>query len=200
MLNGAYSGKTSAGRRYTDNEFLAVEHITIGCDFFLRDLLLRGYCARLQVWDTPGIERAYSLVRNVSRDAQVCIIMYSVSDRGDGLENIETTAESVKAASPLVRLIVCGNKADLPRKVTREEGYHIAQLVGADIWMETSAKTGHNIGKLFFLAALHSLQSIQDSLLTTSEHSESNPTPPTTRKIAEPWTSLQIPPINEVAI
>ncbi|KAH3714206.1 hypothetical protein Pelo_19286 [Pelomyxa schiedti] len=73
------------------------------------------------------------------------------------------------------QLIVCGNKADLSkREVTREEGQHIAQSIGADVWIETSAKTGHNIDKLFFLATLHALQSAHDSLLIPQNN---NPAP-----------------------
>ncbi|KAH3766719.1 hypothetical protein Pelo_1384 [Pelomyxa schiedti] len=104
-----------------------------------------------------------------------CIIMYSIGDRREGFDTISTWSRTVRSINPLVRLIVCGNKADLSKRgVTREEGQHIAQSIGADVWIETSAKTGHNIDKLFFLAALHALQSAHDSLLIPQNN---NPAP-----------------------
>ena len=50
-----------------------------------------------------------------------------------------------RQANPDVRIFLDGNKVDLEnRKISKEEGEKYKEAQHLDLFMETSAKTGHN--------------------------------------------------------
>ena len=74
----------------------------------------------------------------------------------DSFEGIETWIKEIRTkANPDAKTIFIGNKNDLEedRKVTQEEGQKIAKDYEANLFLETSAKTGFNAQQLFIEAA-----------------------------------------------
>lgn len=76
--------------------------------------------------------------------------MYSISSRQtfERLEVFRQLMLRVKRSKPIFVLV--GNKCDrtYEREVTRDEGAALARQFGCD-FLETSAKTSHNVEKLF---------------------------------------------------
>jgi GTPase SAR1 family protein len=58
---------------------------------------------------------------------------------------------SVMHEDKIPPVVICGNKCDLADKrvVTTEEGQRLANTYGAVAYIETSAKTGQNIDRVF---------------------------------------------------
>ncbi|XP_076838285.1 ras-related protein Rab-12 [Brachyhypopomus gauderio] len=59
-------GKTSIMERFTDDTFCEACKSTVGVDFKIKTVELRGMKIRLQIWDTAGQERFNSITLNVS--------------------------------------------------------------------------------------------------------------------------------------
>ena len=74
----------------------------------------------------------------------------------DSFEGIETWIKEIRTkANPDAKTIFIGNKNDLEdeRKVSQEEGQKIATDYEANLFLETSAKTGFNAQELFVKAS-----------------------------------------------
>ena len=123
---------------------------TIGIDFLSKTMYLEDRTVRLQIWDTAGQERFRSLIPSYIRDSSVAVVVYDITDRASFL-NTSMWIENVRAerADDVVIMLV-GNKSDLSekRQVTQEEGEELAKQEDV-VFIEASAKEGHNIKTLF---------------------------------------------------
>jgi Ras-related protein Rab-5C len=84
------------------------------------------------------------------RNAQVGVLVYSVTDP-DSFEAIETWLETLKKdADPSLIIFLVGNKVDLSdeRLVSTDAGETLGKRIGA-LCCEVSAKTGYGIDDLF---------------------------------------------------
>ena len=109
----------------------------------------------MQIWDTCGQEIYKSLISNFYRNSSLAIILYSI-DNKESFEHAENWLTDLKSqANPDVRIFLVGNKCDLEdeRKVSKEEGLKFKNDQGLDLFMETSAKTGHNARNVLIEAA-----------------------------------------------
>lgn len=84
------------------------------------------------------------------REGQGFILVYSIASRAtfDRLDVFRQAMLKVKRQKPV--FILVGNKCDkqYEREVSREEGAALARNFGCD-FLETSAKTAHNVERLF---------------------------------------------------
>lgn len=84
------------------------------------------------------------------REGQGFILVYSIASRAtfERLEVFRQLMLRVKRNKPIFVLV--GNKCDktYEREVSREEGAALARSFGCD-FLETSAKTSHNVERLF---------------------------------------------------
>jgi small GTP-binding protein len=72
-------GKTSLIRRFVNNRFLPEYTSTIGADYCKKDLMVRGSCVRMQLWDIAGQERTRTLTRAYFRRARGAVVVCDVS-------------------------------------------------------------------------------------------------------------------------
>lgn len=145
-------GKTSIIQRYYNGQYSAERPSTIGAAFVSKEVKTQSGEANLQIWDTAGQERYRSLVPMYSRGAAVAIVVYDVSEK-DSFIGVEEWVNCVREdAANNCKIILVGNKIDLPFQVPQEESDRWA----ADHELEViyvSAKTGENIENLFDLTA-----------------------------------------------
>ncbi|CAO3634277.1 unnamed protein product [Mucor hiemalis] len=123
---------------------------TIGIDFLSKTMYLEDKTVRLQLWDTAGQERFRSLIPSYIRDSSVAVIVYDISNRESFL-NTSKWIDDVRAERGDEAIVVLvGNKTDLneKRNVTTEEGEKRAKELNV-MFIETSAKAGHNVKILF---------------------------------------------------
>jgi GTPase SAR1 family protein len=106
---------------------------------------------RLQLWDATGAERHRTVISALGC-ADGCIVTYDVSHQQSYDHVVEYMREIHTRAPPYCAVMLCGNKCDVDRVVTYEEGKYMADSYGVPFW-ETSALTGHNVEDMFMTLA-----------------------------------------------
>ncbi|XP_069107571.1 uncharacterized protein [Argopecten irradians] len=147
-------GKTSLAVRYTKHEFIDSYNETIGASFYVRSIEVSGKTFLFQIWDTAGQERFRSLVPMYLRDAKIAILVYDVTNM-DSFDSVNGWLKDLLANSPAnVKIALVGNKMDLPnqRQVPIQTAKHFASQKNI-AFVETSAKTGENVDRLFSMLA-----------------------------------------------
>ncbi|KAK0218093.1 GTP binding protein [Armillaria gallica] len=150
LLGDQSVGKTSLITRFMYDTFDNTYQATIGIDFLSKTMYLEDRTVRLQLWDTAGQERFRSLIPSYIRDSSVAIVVFDITNRQSFLSTTKWIDDVRSERGSDVIIVLVGNKADLSdkRQVTLEEA--TAKATQLDIlFMETSAKAGHNVKSLF---------------------------------------------------
>ena len=109
---------------------------------------------KCQIWDTGGQERFSKIRPLYYRGALGCVIVFDVTNF-DSFSNLEHWFGEVKMNCKNIPIILVGNKIDLDgRQVTKEAGRKFATQKTKELgykipYLETSAKTGETIKKVF---------------------------------------------------
>ena len=144
-------GKTSLITRFMYDSFDTTYQATIGIDFLSKTMYLEDRTVRLQLWDTAGQERFRSLIPSYIRDSSVAVVVYDITSKKT-FEQTKKWIDDVRGERGNdVIVVLVGNKTDLgdgKREVTTAQGEEEAKRAGA-IFVETSAKVGHNVKALF---------------------------------------------------
>jgi len=143
-------GKTSLITRFMYDSFDNTYQATIGIDFLSKTMYLEDRTVRLQLWDTAGQERFRSLIPSYIRDSSVAVVVYDITNT-NSFQQTNKWIEDVKAERGNdVIIMLVGNKTDLAEKrhVATESGEAKAKELGV-MFIETSAKAGHNVKQLF---------------------------------------------------
>lgn len=113
-------------------------------------MYLEDRTVRLQLWDTAGQERFRSLIPSYIRDSSVAVVVYDISN-AKSFQNTRKWVDDVRGERGSdVIIVLVGNKTDLndKREVTTAQGEEEAKKNGL-MFIETSAKVGHNVKQLF---------------------------------------------------
>lgn len=143
-------GKTSLITRFMYDSFDSTYQATIGIDFLSKTMYLEDRTVRLQLWDTAGQERFRSLIPSYIRDSSVAVVVYDVTSK-KSFEQCRKWADDVRGERGNdVIVVLVGNKTDLneKREVSTQQGEEEAKKLGC-MFIETSAKVGHNVKALF---------------------------------------------------
>ncbi|PWY99777.1 ras-domain-containing protein [Testicularia cyperi] len=183
LIGDSSVGKSSLLVRLTDDRFLADPDPTIGVEFGSHLIQLdNGETVKVQVWDTAGSESFRSITRSYYRGAAGALLVYDITHRASFL-NAKTWLDDVRShAEERVTVVLVGNMNDLvasdddaaaasntpssdqrqrlerrrskgkKREVSYEEAAEFARKEGL-LFLETSAKTGHNVQEAFAQAA-----------------------------------------------
>jgi small GTP-binding protein len=89
---------------------------TIGIDFRLKTIDVKGKTVKVQVWDTAGQERFRTITHNYYRGAHGIALVYDVTHEGS-FQNIRKWIQDVRTyAEDTVNIVLIGNKCDLESK------------------------------------------------------------------------------------
>ncbi|XP_075430213.1 transforming protein RhoA-like isoform X1 [Ascaphus truei] len=164
-------GKTCLLSVFSKDEFPEV-YIPTVFESYVADIAVDDIQVELALWDTAGQED-YDQLRPLSYPRTDVILMCFSIDNPDSFENItEKWTPEVKHFCPNVPIILVGNKKDLrndehTRKeltkmkqepVKPEEGWDMANRIGAFRYMECSAKMKDGVKEVFEMAARAALQ------------------------------------------
>mmetsp|Transcript_44507 Transcript_44507/g.102734 ORF Transcript_44507/g.102734 Transcript_44507/m.102734 type:complete len:214 (-) Transcript_44507:63-704(-) len=143
-------GKTSIITRFMYDTFDNNYQATIGIDFLSKTMYLEDRTVRLQLWDTAGQERFRSLIPSYIRDSSAAIVIYDITNRSSFFNTTKWIEDVRQERGSEVVIILVGNKTDSSdrRQVSTEEGEEKAKEAGV-MFIETSAKVGHNVKTLF---------------------------------------------------
>lgn len=151
VVGDAAVGKTSLIVRYVKGVFNPSYIITLGVNFFVQDISLGEKKLRLQIWDTAGQERFGPVRKKYYMGARGALLVFDQSNR-TSFERLDYWVDEVRRSCGEIPLVLVGNKADLHPSVTVEEVQKFASEHDFS-YVETSAKTGMNTVKPFFLLA-----------------------------------------------
>ena len=100
---------------------------------------------RVKIWDTAGQEQYKALTKNFYRNSDGVIIVYDVTNKST-FEKVQEWVKSIDEhthSAQTIHKVLLGNKIDLPRQVTTEEGKKLSDMYNIPFY-EASAKD--NIG------------------------------------------------------
>ncbi|KAN0076744.1 Ras family domain containing protein [Tylopilus felleus] len=181
ITGDAAVGKSSLLVRLTDQRFMTNPDPTLGVEFGskLVEIPEQGKIVKLQCWDTAGTESFRSITRSYYRGAAGCLLVYDVTSRTSFLNARTWLADVREHADPHLTCILVGNKVDLceppdhappfpsatttplkQRQVSTEEASQWASEQGL-LFVEASAKSGHNVDRAFEDASRDILDKIQ---------------------------------------
>jgi len=119
---------------------------TIGAKYFTKYFTIDNIKRKLEIWDTAGEERFKSLARIYYRNANGIILMYDVSRR-ETFNSLDKWISDIKnCCDDSVSVIIIGNKTDLDRDVSFDEGMDYAKNHGF-LYSESSVITYTNINE-----------------------------------------------------
>ncbi len=155
ILGDSSVGKTSILLKYVDGYFPTIYVATIGVEYKIKQLNIKGLNINLQIWDTAGQERFRGITQNFMKGADGIMYVYDITQKPT-FDNLRTWIRQSEESTEGFKKIIIGNKSDLEadREVSKEYLKKFCDdknLTG----LEVSAKLGIKISDAFeYLAKL----------------------------------------------
>ncbi len=147
-------GKTTLLHRYIEGVFLADTRLTIGVEFFLKELKIEGKKILLQVWDFGGQEHFRFLLKNYAIGARGALLLFDLT-RPSSLNKIDQWVDICRQNDPTIPIIFLGTKLDLEEQITVDDtiAQRFIEQYGFFTYLKISSKTGENVNLAFELLA-----------------------------------------------
>ena len=150
LVGSSGVGKTNLINSLIDEKFQAITLTTSSSTYVVKKIMINDKLYEVEIWDTAGQEKFYSLTKIFIKGAKLVIFVYDITQRKtfEEIDHWINTVNEVLEEKPVIGL--AGNKKDLYLKeeVNNEEGNEKAKEIGA-IFRLTSAKEGFGISDLF---------------------------------------------------
>lgn len=150
-------GKTSIREQYMGKGFAGSYMKTIGADFASHKTEISSNSVTYQIFDLAG-QDAYTVARkSFYKGGQAAFLIFDLQDPSS-LHNLNTWISDCveNSGGTIGTFVVLGNKADLvdTRQVSNQMAIEYCQRISAEsgltfVFLETSAKTGLNVGLAF---------------------------------------------------
>merc|ERR1711868_142990 len=142
LIGDSGVGKTCILFRFSEDAFNTTFISTIGIDFKIKTIELRGKKIKLKIWDTAGQERFHTITTSYYRGAMGIMLVYDITN-SKSFDNIAKWLRNIEEhANEDVERMILGNKCDMEDKrvVSKERGESIAREHNIK-FLETSAKS-----------------------------------------------------------
>ena len=150
LLGSSNVGKSNMMNQFLRGKFEEAYFATIGINCLNKLFVFDGKKVKINYYDTAGQERYNSLNLTLLRKADGVILVYDITSQ-ESFRKIDFWIQELhnKNRDSKVLMLV-GNKTDLDneREVSFQQGEKKANEIGCP-FMETSAKTNHNIKECF---------------------------------------------------
>jgi len=142
-------GKTTLLRRYIEGQFITDTKLTVGVEFFVKELELDGNACSLQLWDFGGQERFRFLLKSYVKGAKGAFLMFDLT-RIDTLRTIDEWVKILRDSVPDLPILFVGTKLDLEDQTYIDEDYINELREEYDLFdfIKISSKTGENVEKI----------------------------------------------------
>ena len=139
-------GKTTLLRRYIEGHFIADTKLTVGVEFFAKELTVDETLCTLQLWDFGGQERFRFMLRNYVRGAKGALLMFDLT-RIDTLRTITEWVEILRSSVTDLPILFVGTKLDLETEGMIDDDYIEMLREENDLFdfIKISSKTGENV-------------------------------------------------------
>ena len=173
LLGDTAVGKSCLTVRFIRNEYSEFQEPTIGAAFLAKNIDYQGQNLKLEIWDTAGQERYRSLAPMYYRGAKVAVVVYDITKKNT-LTGAKSWVAELQNNNHGCIIILVGNKCDLrePGGVYGDDGREYARDHNL-IHIESSAKTGYNVKKIFNIICKEILaQPLEEEEATVTINSE----------------------------
>ena len=150
LLGSSNVGKSNMMNQFLRGQFEEACLATIGINILNKLFVFDGKKVKINYYDTAGQERYNSLNLTLLRKADGVILVYDITSQ-ESFRKIDFWIHELHNKNKDSKvLMLVGNKTDLDneRKVSFQQGEKKANEIGCP-FMETSAKTNHNIKECF---------------------------------------------------
>jgi len=143
-------GKTTLLHRYVEGKFSSETKMTIGVEFFLKELMIDDQKVLLQLWDFGGQERFRFLLKSYVIGARGALLMFDLT-RAMTLEKIPQWVNICRKENPNLPILFLGSKADLVDDMNISKDYITSFMDQFNLYnyLEVSSKTGNNVESAF---------------------------------------------------
>ena len=147
-------GKTSLLRRYVDGFFDDSTIMTVGVEFFIKEIIFNDVHCTLQLWDLGGQKRFRYLLENYVMGARGALLLFDLT-RMPKIGDILEWVNIARLHDINLPIILVGSKNDLEDliAVDDESALHIKNAFNMIDYIKTSAKLGYNIELPFEILA-----------------------------------------------
>ena len=147
-------GKTTLLHRYVEGHFLAETRITLGVDFFLKEVKTDRKKILFQIWDFGGQQHFRSLLSNYARGARGALLLFDLT-RPSSLDQIEQWVDICRRDNPDIPILLLGTKLDLEDSISIDDEYAKAFTKDFNFfnYLKVSSKTGENVNLAFKVLA-----------------------------------------------
>ena len=149
-------GKTSISTRFIKGKFVKIsaENRTINTNCYQKRIQVNDLIFNLNVWDTAGEEKYHAMAPIFYRGAQGAVVIFDVTNRETFNRATKWFKELSEFAEGNPKIILVGNKIDLPNRViSNEEASSLAHKYRCN-FLEVSALLGTNVNEIFNSLAL----------------------------------------------
>ena len=144
-------GKTSISTRFIKGKFIKIDisNRTVNTNCFQKRIQVNDLIFNLNVWDTAGEEKYHAMAPIFYRGAQGAVVIFDVTNRETFKRATKWFHELSEFAEGNPKIILVGNKIDLPNRViTNEEATSLANKYNCN-FLEVSALLGTNVNEIF---------------------------------------------------
>lgn len=120
LIGSSSVGKTSFCNRICGKYYDDKQLSTIGVDFHIINLTVKGIQYTLQLWDTAGHERYNSITSTYYRGSDIVILCFDLTKR-ESLTDLILWVNDVNNTSDDVVFFLLGMKSDLESEINEEE-------------------------------------------------------------------------------
>ena len=154
IAGNASVGKTSLLRRYVDGMFDDSSIMTIGVDFFTKEITFDNTHCLLQLWDLGGQERFRYLLENFVMGARGALLLFDLT-RMPLIKDLLEWVNITRLNDINLPIILVGTKLDLDDLIAVDDdsALNLKNTFNMIEYIKTSAKTGHNVEKVFEMIA-----------------------------------------------
>ena len=151
LLGDQGVGKSCILNRFLNDTFIEDYQATIGLDFQSKNVQIENQDIHLLLYDTAGQEKFRSLIPMYTRDANIILLVYDISNKDTFNHLPDWIRDLTNVNIKEVIFVIVANKIDLnaQRAVTLEEGQKFAEEHDF-LFQEISAKTGVGFSELFY--------------------------------------------------
>ena len=144
-------GKTSLCTHITTQEFFSDYRLTVGCDFFIKRIMVNNISVTLQIFDVGGQDHFAKLRAAFAGGAKGILLAYDVTRR-DSFYNLEEWLNSViEELDPRAPKVLLGTKSDLKAEaeIWDEDISKMKEKITVDAYFDTSSLTGEGVNEAF---------------------------------------------------
>lgn len=155
-------GKTTLLKRYVEGKFDSDTRMTIGVEFFLKQLILDGSNVMLQLWDFGGQDRFRFLLQSYATGAKGALLLFDLT-RPMSLDNVEQWVNICRSEDKELPIILLGTKLDLESQISVSDDYasKFVDLFDLVDYIKISSKTGENVQEAFEILAEHVINGLK---------------------------------------